>query len=259
MYKKVSELSRNTKSMMLIVFDVVSLPVALWMGFALRLGEWWPQSVITSWWLFIAAPLIAVPIFIRMGMYRPVLRYVGSKALITIAKAISIVTLIMLALVAMLEVSGVPRSVFISFWLISLLAIGGGRIVLRGYITTYTRKKINKQPVAVYGAGSAGADLVKAMQSGWKYEPVALFDDDSEKKGVEIHGVKVFSPDHIPVLLEEKNISQILLAMPSLSPRYTRKILEKLEVHPPCSNTPRYFRLGFWESKSIRYQRSRCW
>jgi len=233
MYNKISELSRNTKRVLLVIMDVIALPASLWLGFALRLGEWWPQAYMSNgWWLFIAAPVIAVPVFIRMGLYRAILRYVGSQALITIAKAVSIVTLILLALVVMSETRGLPRSVFFSFWLVSLLVIGGGRVLLRGYIHSYTRRKINKQPVAVYGAGSAGADIVKAMQSGWEYEPVAFLDDDAEKRGVEIHGVKVYPPEHITALIYEKSISQVLLAMPSLASRQRRKILERLEEHP---------------------------
>lgn len=233
MYNNITELSRNTKRLLLVIMDVIALPASLWLGFALRLGEWWPETYISNgWWLFIAAPVVAVPVFIRMGLYRAILRYVGSQALITIAKAISIVTLILLALVVMLETRGLPRSVFFSFWLISLLVIGGSRILLRGYIHSYTRRRINKQPIAVYGAGMAGADLVKAMQSGWEYDPVAFLDDDPDKRGVEIHGVKVYSPDHIPALIYEKKISQVLLAMPSIAPRIRRNILEKLESHP---------------------------
>ena len=232
MHKKIIGLPRDAKKILLVIADIIVLPVALWFGFALRLGEWWPQDMTNGWWLFFAAPMVAVPIFVRMGLYRAVLRYVGSRALITIAKAVSIVTLILLALVVMSETRGVPRSVFFSFWLISLSAIGGGRIILRGYIQTYARRKINKQPIAVYGAGSSGADIVKAMQSGWKYKPVAIFDDDVEKRGMEIHGVKVYLPEQISVLIDVKKISQILLAMPSVSPRKRQKILEKLEVHP---------------------------
>lgn len=233
MFNSVSKLSRNTKRILLVVMDVIALPAALWLGFALRLNEWWPQYYMsTFWWMFVVAPVVAVPVFVRMGLYRAVLRYVGSRALFTIAMAVSVVTLILLALVVMSETRGVPRSVFFSFWLISLSVIGGGRIILRGYIHSYTRRKINKQPVAVYGAGSAGADLVKAMQSGWEYEPVAFLDDDLEKKGVEIHGVKVYSPEQFSALIYEKNISQVLLAMPSLRSRHRRKILEKLEIHP---------------------------
>ncbi|MBN4079173.1 polysaccharide biosynthesis protein [Beggiatoa alba] len=231
MYKKLSESSRNTKRALLVAVDIVALPVALWLGYVLRLGEVWPQGIVNAWWLFIAAPLVAVPIFIRMGLYRAVLRYVGSKALTTIVKAVTITTLILLALVVMSQTHGVPRSVFFSFWLISLLFIAGSRLVLRSYIHSYTRKARKKQPVAIYGAGSTGAELAKAMQSGWEYEPVAFLDDNLEKQGSEIHGVKVYSLDELQKLIDKVGVSQVLLAMPTLSHRRRHRILEKLEVH----------------------------
>ena len=137
MYKKLKESSRNTIRALLVVFDFIALPTALWAGYALRLGEWWPAAYIeNAWWLFLAAPIVAIPIFIRMGLYRAVLRYVGGAALITIAKAVSITTLVLLALVVMSQTQGVPRSVFISFWLISMLFVGGSRLFLRSYIHT---------------------------------------------------------------------------------------------------------------------------
>ncbi len=232
MYKKLTEFSRNTKRALLVSIDIIALPVALWAGYALRLGELWPHSIINAWWLFIAAPLVAVPIFIRMGLYRAVLRYVGSKALITIVKAVTITTLILLALVVMSQTHGVPRSVFFSFWLLSLLFIAGSRLFLRSYIHSYTERRKSKQPVAVYGAGSAGAELAKAMQSGREYEPVAFFDDNLEKQGIEIHGIKVYSLDDLSALIDKTGISQVLLAMPALSHRRKHKILEKLEAYP---------------------------
>ena len=233
MYEKLKESSRNTKRALLVVIDFMALPTALWAGYALRLGEWWPSAYIENgWWLFLAAPIVAIPIFIRMGLYRAVLRYVGGAALITITKAVSITTLVLLALVVMSQTQGVPRSVFISFWLISMLLVGGSRLFLRSYIHTYAMKRNNKQPVAVYGAGSAGIELTKAMQLGREYEPVAFFDDDTEKRGTEIHGVKVYSPDKIAELIEKKKITQILLAMPSLTSRQRHKVLEKIEEYP---------------------------
>ncbi len=233
MFNKSNQFSRNTRRIFLVAIDFIALPVALWAGYALRLGDLWPIIYIDkAWWLFIAAPLVAVPIFVRMGLYRAVLRYVGGAALFTIVKAVSITTLILLALVVMSQTQGVPRSVFISFWLFSMCFIGGSRLFLRGYIHTYTKRKSSKQPVIVYGAGAAGAELAKAMQSGWEYDPVAFLDDDVEKRGVEIHGVKVFSPDQISYLIDKNNISQILLAMPSLTHRQRHKILEMLEEYP---------------------------
>ena len=231
MYKKLSTFSHNTKRALLVGTDFVALPVALWAGYALRLGELWPRNIESAWWLFLAAPVVAVPIFIRMGLYRAVLRYVGSKALITIVKAVTITTLVLLALLVMSQTHGVPRSVFFSFWLVSLLFIAGSRLFLRSYIRSRTRKRKNKQLVAVYGAGSAGAELANAMQSGWEYEPVAFLDDNPEKHGIEIHGVKVYSPDDLPELINKVGVTQVLLAMPTLSHRRRHKILGKLETH----------------------------
>lgn len=232
MYKFISRFSTDTKKILLVSADLIALPIALWLSYVLRLGEWWPQYIYNGWWLFIAAPLVAIPIFVRLGLYRAVLRYVGSKALTTIVKAITITTLILLALVVMTETRGVPRSVFFSFWLVSLCFIAGSRLILRSYIHSYGGKAKNKQPIVIYGAGVAGAELAKAMQFSWEYEPVAFIDDNPEKYRDEIHGVKVFPFAELPTLIEKKDVSQVLLAMPSLSHRKRHKILNKLESYP---------------------------
>ena len=101
MFKKINKLSRNKRKALLVAFDCIALPLSVWAGFALRLGELWPEDIEHGWWLFVAAPVVAVPIFIQMGLYRAILQYVGSKALITIIKAITITTLILLAMVVM--------------------------------------------------------------------------------------------------------------------------------------------------------------
>ena len=232
MYKRLSKFSRETRKAILVALDIFALPVAMWAGYALRLGEIWPQDMGDEWWLFFAAPIVAIPIFIQMGLYRAILRYAGSQVLIVILKAVTITTLILLGLVVMLQAQGVPRSMFFSFWLLSMLFIGGSRLFFRNYIHQITKKKMTKQAVAVYGAGRAGAELAKAIQSGWEYEPVAFIDDDPEKQGAEIHGIKVYSPRQIPLLIDKKNISQVLLAMPSVSTKRRHSILENLEIHP---------------------------
>lgn len=235
MFKKLNQLPRSTKKALLVSIDLIALPASMWAGYAIRLGDWWPvyieNGMENAWWLFVAAPLVAVPIFVRMGLYRAVLRYVDATALMTIVKAITISTMVLLALVVMSQTQGVPRSVFFLFWLISLALVAGSRLVLRSYIHSHSRRRKNRQPIVIYGAGAAGAELAKAMQQGWEYEAIAFLDDNSEKQGTEIHGIKVFAPDYLPVLIEKNGVSQVLLAMPSQSSRQRQKILEKLELH----------------------------
>ncbi|HED33230.1 MAG TPA: polysaccharide biosynthesis protein [Gammaproteobacteria bacterium] len=231
MINKPAHFSRNIKRALLVAIDFIALPIALFGGFVLRVGSQWPQYASEAWWLFVAAPVVAVPVFIRFGLYRAVLRYVGSKALLAIAKALTIVTLTLLAFVVMLQAQGVPRSVFFSFWLISILFIAGSRLFLRDFILPYFNKAKGRQPVAVYGAGSAGAELVKAMQSGVEYDPVVMIDDDKEKQGTEIHGVKVYPAEQLASLIENYGLSQVILAMQAVTSRQRQKIIHHLEAH----------------------------
>ena len=87
-------LSRREKRVLQLAVDVVLIWVALWLSFAVRVGSWDAARPFSGHgWLFLLAPVIALPIFIRLGMYRAVMRYFGNDALITIAKAVSLSTL----------------------------------------------------------------------------------------------------------------------------------------------------------------------
>ncbi len=169
--RRVGKLPRGARKILLVGFDVIALPLAFWAGYALRLGELWPPLIGNAWWVFIAVPLVAIPIFVRMGLYRAVLRYVGAKALVTITKAVTIVTLVLLALVVATQTYGIPRSVFIVFWLFSMVFIAGSRLVLREFLQSAARWHAPRQSVVIYGAGASGAELARALQGGWEYEP----------------------------------------------------------------------------------------
>ena len=87
--------------------DVVMLVFALWASFSMRLGQLYLPAETVSL-LFVAAPIIAVPIFIRLGLYRAIVRYIGFKALWTIIKAVSFYAVIWSALAFISGAVGVP-------------------------------------------------------------------------------------------------------------------------------------------------------
>lgn len=78
-------------------------------------------------WLFICAPVVAIPLFIRFGMYRAVMRYFGNDALIAIIKAVSLSALILGMVVYWYSnhQNVVPRSIIFNYWWLSLVMIGG--------------------------------------------------------------------------------------------------------------------------------------
>ena len=239
------KLPRRYKRLLQVGIDTCLVWGALWLAFAVRLGIENPVNPLAGHlWLFVAAPLIAIPVFTRVGMYRAVMRYFGNDALITIFKAISISSLLLALAVYWYRASPVvvPRSVVFNYWWLSLVMIGGLRLVMRQYFmgdwyvaaqqVPFLNKNENLPRVAVYGAGAAGNQLVAALRMGRAMRPVAFIDDDSDIATRIISGIKVYKPKHIQQMIDETGAQEILLAIPSATRVKRREILEDLEGYP---------------------------
>ncbi|PTS83547.1 hypothetical protein DBR00_13635 [Pseudomonas sp. HMWF032] len=238
------QLSRRKKRFLQVVTDIALIWLALWLSFALRLGEWdAAQPFDGHGWLFLLAPIIALPIFIRLGMYRAVMRYVGNDALIAIAKAVTVSALVLALAVYWYRgpTALVPRSMVFNYWWLSLLLLGGLRLAMRQYFAgnwfeLNPRRTAALAPllprVAVYGAGSAGNQLVAALRMGRAMRPVAFIDDEPSIANRTIAGLRVYTPKHISQMIDETGADEILLAMPSASRGRRREILETLEKFP---------------------------
>lgn len=235
-------LPRRQKRLLQLAADMLLIWVALWLSFAVRLGDFFAAKPFDGHgWLFIAAPLIALPIFIRMGMYRAVMRYVGSDALLTIAKAVSLSALV-LALAVYWYIGStavVPRSMVFNYWWLSLLLLGGLRLAMRQFFIGNWLDPLNLQSdsgngvarVAIYGAGTAGNQLLAALRLSKTMRSVAFVDDDAGVANRVIAGLRVYTPKHIQQMIDETGADEILLAMPSISRARRREILEALEPY----------------------------
>jgi len=226
-------LNRKTKQLIMILIDSVLIVFALLSAFSMRLGYWlWPQEeiryVIETWIIFLA-PVIAIPIFISFGLYQSIIRYIGVRALTTLVQAVTLYAVIWGLFGYMAAIEGVPRSVILINWMLALITIGGSRILARLVFSDDSLyKKKNKSNVIIYGAGSAGRQLSNALQLSGEYLHVAYIDDSATKDGTHINNIPVFSYDKIRSLIENSNVSEILLALPSISRRERNKIIEKL-------------------------------
>ncbi|MGO4313936.1 polysaccharide biosynthesis protein, partial [Pseudomonas sp. KB_15] len=243
--KLLLELPRRQKRLIQVAADVVLVWVALWMAFIVRLG---PDEMVNSFiphvWLFISAPVIAIPLFIRFGMYRAVMRYFGNDALIAIIKAVSLASLILGVVVYWYSnhQNVVPRSIIFNYWWLSLIMIGGLRLVMRQYFlgdwfsaaqhVPFASRDDGLPKVAIYGAGAAGNQLVAALRMGRVMRPVAFIDDDSGIADRVISGLQVYKPKHIQQMIDNTGAQEILLAIPSSNRGRRREILGYLEGFP---------------------------
>ncbi|MFG0720654.1 polysaccharide biosynthesis protein [Pseudomonas sp. GLN_6] len=242
--KRLLKLPRRIKRSIQLLADLLLIWLALWLAFVVRLGlEPRIDPLGEYLWLFVFAPLIAIPIFIRLGMYRAVMRYFGNDALVTIAKAVSLSALFLaLAIYWYQPTVLVPRSLVLNYWWLSLLLIGGLRLLMRQYFMgdwlsvkqqlPFMSRSDGLLKVAVYGAGAAGNQLATALRAGRVMQPVAFVDDDDGIATRIIAGLQVYKPKHIQQMIEETGAQEILLAIPSASRARRREILEFLETFP---------------------------
>ena len=231
---------RHTKRVISIATDFVAVVFALWLSFSLRLGEIYSPPA-QQLWLFLAAPIIAVPVFIKFGLYRAVIRYIGMDALWAIARAVMLFTLIFAVLVLLAGewAERVPRTVYGINAVIMMLFVGGSRMLARwlfNHSRADERLDLNTEnyipPVLIYGAGQAGAQLVAMLKISHHLRPVAFIDDNDSIHHQQINGLTVYPFDELAGVIEKYKVRDVLLAMPAASRRKRSQILRNLEAYP---------------------------
>ncbi len=236
---------RSRKRLVQVVTDVFVVWAALWLAFVVRLGiDELINPVRDHMWLFLAAPVVAIPLFIRFGLYRAVMRYFGNDALIAIIKAVSLSSLILGIVVYWYSnhQNVVPRSIIFNYWWLSLIMVGGLRLAMRQYFlgdwftaaqhVPFTSRENGLPRVAIYGAGAAGNQLVAALRMGRVMRPVAFIDDDESITDRVISGLQVYKARHIQRMIDATGAQEVLLAIPSSNRGRRREILSFLEGFP---------------------------
>jgi len=217
----------------MILADSMLLVLILLFSFSLRLGHWyWPEDTNLLLAIF-SAPVIAFLIFVKFGLYRAIIRFIGFKVVWAIVQAVSIYAVIWGVIGFMIAVEGIPRSVILINWVLTLLVIGGSRLGARWlFLETHNSSNSQRKNVVIYGAGSAGRQLSTALMQSNEYSPVAFLDDESEMHGHFINGIEVISSSNLSRLINEKNVAEILLAIPSISHMRRNEIITFLEPYP---------------------------
>jgi len=226
---RVRGLSRRSKRLILIGFDACALFLILWISYSLRLGASFnPRPVQLG--LMALGPIVALPVFYSMGLYRAVIRHLPERAIWTMFRAVGLAALVWLALLFLAEVTRIgvlPRSIPVLYWLLGTIVIIGSRFAAKYILSPglTRRKDIN---VVIYGAGAAGAMLAQALRDDTSRRTVAFVDDRKDLHGREVGGLRVYAPSELIDLIADYNVSEVLLSIPSVSAARQREIIEQL-------------------------------
>lgn len=228
---QVSGMPRFWKRVILIAFDIVALSAALWLSFQLRYPSWVFPTSPDEMAVLLSASLIAIPIFIRMGLYRAVIRYIPEQSIWTIFRAMTLATIVWVMVVFLSEMAGryaVPRSVPIIYWALGTIIIGSSRFAAKWLLWTSGRFDPAYDPVVIYGAGEAGAQLALALRRGGNRRIVGFVDDSRSLQGRDVAGTRVFAPTQIDMLKEQYGIREIIICMPSATTAQRKDIIARI-------------------------------
>ncbi len=220
------ELPRPTKRVISTCMDAIMMPMALWAALSLKAG--FPAFTPSDWPAYLAVVAVSLPIFVRLGLYRAVIRFLGHKAVFAVAFAVALSGLLLGLIGRALSLPALSASVITIYSCIALLYVAGSRFVVRYYLLTrYLQPTVAR--VAIYGAGEAGARLSTVLSTTRAFDPLVFIDDNKSLHNRMVNGIKVYSPSELPDLIKAKNLDRVLLALPSLTRRRRREILSSLE------------------------------
>ena len=228
MIQILNSLSRRNKQAIILAFDAISIVCLIYIAFWIRLGYFFhPTGNELLLILIYGSPLIAIPIFTGFGLYNEVIRFVGFKALWNIIQACSIYAMLWGLIVFMGNIVNVPRSVILINWALVILVIGSSRLFARWLLSEAT----SQNRVVIYGAGSSGRQLLNALKQSQEYNPIAFIDDSKAIHANIINGLRVYSPDNLKNVIDDKDVKAVLIAMPSLKRSRRQEIISFLESY----------------------------
>ena len=244
----------------MIALDAILLIFVLWLSYSIRLDYWYfPKDDTIR--LILAAPVIGIPIFLKLGLYNFVIRHIDLKELWIVVQAVSLYALLWGIAGSFIQSDFVrergfvveifPRTVIIINWILAILTIGTIRVSilfilnknLKFSIFNYEfKEKINsddkgKSRVLIYGAGDAGLQLSLALNNSSKLHPVGFIDDNKDVQGTRISGLNVYASNDIEDLINDLKVDEVLIAIPSASRADRFTIIDRLERYPVVVRT----------------------
>jgi FlaA1/EpsC-like NDP-sugar epimerase len=228
--KNIINLPRYTKRIIAILIDVGMCIFCTWLAFYLRLEEFVKINDVTTLAVEISI-LLVIPIFWLMGLYKTIFRFQGSSIIFTVFVATFVYALLYFAVIGIYGIQGIPRSIGIIQPILLFLSISVTRVSIRFLFISSIKKKKNKTNILIYGAGSAGRQLLTSLESNLDMKVAGFLDDDPQFHRQKILGQTVYDSMNIEKLIYKKNIDIILLALPSITRQKRNQIINKINKY----------------------------
>ena len=225
---------RPLKRAVALVTDALLCTLTVWLALCLRLESWVSLQPM-HWWAVATAVLLSAPIFYGYGLYASIFRYAGWQAMLALVRAMGVYSLAYMTVVTVVGITGVPRTLGILQPLLLFVGVGVSRVLVRFFLGDLYRSIVNKRKapgVLIYGAGSAGRQLASALGHSAEHRLLGFIDDNPRLQGRQLDTVPIYAPADLPALLHKLQVTDVLLAIPSIGHKRRLEIVDFLRAFP---------------------------
>src|SRR5574337_731425 len=204
-------LPRPAKRLVVVAVDLLLSVISVWIGFYLRIDQT-GLPVGQQKYVYLLAPALMLPIFIRFGLYRAIFRYTGMAAMVSIAKAVALYAALFFGALLYFRWFGVPRTLGLIQPLLLVLLVGASRAWARFWLAGFGgRRRPVEGRMLIYGAGEAGVQTALALGVSRQFVVLGFIDDDPAKVGQTINGIDILGPGEVAEAVERMGVTDILL------------------------------------------------
>lgn len=225
-------LPRSAKRLLALCVDICLCVLTVWLSLCLRY-ETWVSIQGNQWLAVLAAPLIAIPLFVVFGLYRAIFRFAGREALEAVARAIGIYALIYSVIFTAIGFQDVPRTIGLLQPVLLLLTVGAVRLIARhllGEPYVAQLRSTTAANVLIYGAGDSGLALASSLSKNEGMRVVGFLDDNPSLHRGQLMGIDVYNPQNLLKTVERLRVRDVLLALPSISRTRRNEILKMMSM-----------------------------
>ncbi|MBQ3395608.1 MAG: polysaccharide biosynthesis protein [Synergistaceae bacterium] len=212
------------------VLDFILLALAVYLGYALRLGIVIPRYVADWLHIMLMLPSVCVIIFALSGQYSTIWLHAGTEDYIKFVWIYIVSILVCLLVNSIFKLAVFPRTSFAIAFFSGLFLCGGLRFSWLLAKSVHTVKKSQRLKTLIIGAGEAGAFLARdLMRNESELYPAGFLDDDETKRGRHISGLKVLgNTQDLRTITQREHFDVVLIAIPSANGKKIRRIYNTL-------------------------------
>ncbi len=209
----------------MIFIDIILINISVLISYFMRFGKSLPLSQIEIYMnMAFFVTLNKLIVFYAMGLYKPIWKYAGLDDIITIFMSVCVANGIIIVFIYLLQLTQVPRSIYLIATLADFMFIMGSRFSKRIF-NRFTNKDFSfyfntkTVRVMIIGGGEAGGLLIQELRNHPKRGliPICIIDDNTDKRGRKLNGVPIVgTTSTITYFVKSKRIDQIIIAIPSI-------------------------------------------